>query len=85
MRDPLHVISGGRQNRVKKSRTPVMVALWTVPARSTRRWNGSARPEGGRDDSFRDEESDVSDVVFVLVTMALFAALALVVRGVEKL
>ena len=27
----------------------------------------------------------VSDVVFVLVTVALFAALALVVRGVEKL
>lgn len=27
----------------------------------------------------------VSDVVFVLVTVGLFAALALVVRGVEKL
>jgi len=26
----------------------------------------------------------VSDVVFVVVTVALFAALALVVRGVEK-
>ncbi|MBQ1050612.1 hypothetical protein KBX50_19305 [Micromonospora sp. C51] len=36
-------------------------------------------------DLFRNEESDVSDVVFVLVTVALFAALALVVRGVEKL
>ncbi|WBB55600.1 hypothetical protein [Verrucosispora sp. WMMD573] len=36
-------------------------------------------------DLFRNEESDVSDVVFVLVTVALFAALALVVRSVEKL
>ncbi|SCL17583.1 hypothetical protein GA0074694_2059 [Micromonospora inyonensis] len=33
---------------------------------------------------FRIEESDVSDVVFVVVTVALFAALALLVRGVEK-
>lgn len=30
------------------------------------------------------EESDVSDVVFVVLTVALFAALAVVVRGVEK-
>ncbi|MCI4063964.1 hypothetical protein MRQ36_15745 [Micromonospora sp. R77] len=30
-------------------------------------------------------ESDVSDVVFVVLTVALFVALALVVRGVEKL
>jgi hypothetical protein len=30
-------------------------------------------------------ESDVSDVGFVLLTVVLFAALALVLRGVEKL
>ncbi|MDG4762641.1 hypothetical protein O7632_00695 [Solwaraspora sp. WMMD406] len=33
----------------------------------------------------RFEESGVSDVVFVVLTLALFAVLALVVRGVEKL
>jgi FlaG/FlaF family flagellin (archaellin) len=35
--------------------------------------------------SFRNEESAVSDVVFVVLTVALFVALAFVVRGVEKL
>jgi len=44
------------------------------------------RPEGGRGKPVRRfEESDVSDVVFVVLTLALFAVLALVVRGVEKL
>ncbi|MFC8617214.1 hypothetical protein ACFT9M_12455 [Micromonospora purpureochromogenes] len=49
------------------------------------RFDCPARPEGGRDEGIRDEESAVSDLVFVLVTVALFAALALVVRAVEKL
>ncbi|GIJ10505.1 hypothetical protein Van01_37190 [Micromonospora andamanensis] len=38
-----------------------------------------------RDEVSRIKESDVSDVVFVVLTVALFAALALLVRGVEKL
>ncbi|SCG44800.1 hypothetical protein [Micromonospora inositola] len=62
-----------------------MVALWTLSIRRVWRFDCPARPEGGRDERVRDEESAVSDVVFVLVTVALFAALALVVRAVEKL
>ncbi|WP_165942506.1 MULTISPECIES: hypothetical protein [unclassified Micromonospora] len=43
---------------------------------------GSGR---GRANESGEGESAVSDVVFVLVTVGLFAVLALVVRGVEKL
>jgi hypothetical protein len=33
----------------------------------------------------RGEEPDLSDVLFLVLTVALFVALTLVVRGVEKL
>ena len=52
---------------------------------AVRRFDCPARPEGGRDERFRYEESAVSDLVFVLLTVALFAVLALVVRAVERL
>ncbi|TDB73141.1 hypothetical protein [Micromonospora sp. KC723] len=52
-------------------------------------WGGVEIARRGRDAAAASEsgegESAVSDVVFVLVTVGLFAVLALVVRGVEKL
>jgi hypothetical protein len=48
------------------------------------RCDGPARPEVGRDEVIPVRGVGVSDVVFVVLTVALFAALALVVRAVEK-
>lgn len=62
-----------------------MAPLEPLSSSHGRRCDCSARPDGGRVNLFRNEESDVSDVVFLVLTVALFAALALVVRGVDKL
>ena len=37
------------------------------------------------DHNLDDWSSDMSDLVFVLVTVALFAVMALIVKGVERL
>ncbi|MEV6692725.1 hypothetical protein AB0M35_14765 [Micromonospora sp. NPDC051196] len=75
-----------REKAVKNCPFIVMIALWHLSFPTGRRCDCPARPtEAGRDAPVGIEESVVSDVVFVVLTMALFALLALLVRGVEKL
>lgn len=76
--------TGPRENGVKKRPVAVTVALWPLSPGRAAGCDGPATGPG-RDDRVPQEEPTVSDLVYVLVTAALFAALALVVRGVERL
>lgn len=73
-----------RENGVKNCHRSVIVALWHLSVRAIPAYLLFARPGAGREASPARGVS-VSDVVFVLLTVGLFAALAFVVRGVEKL
>jgi hypothetical protein len=52
----------------------------TAPSVAARTWTTTGRPPGS-DEGARD----VTDVVYLLLTLAVFGLLALAVRGVERL
>jgi hypothetical protein len=73
-----------RQGGIKMRSGAVAATSETVTRSRAVRFDDSVRPLVGRVD-LDDLETFVYDVVFVLLTVALFAALAWIARAVERL